>query len=328
MASALASAFDHHIGHVDVPLSTEAIAFAAESSAANTRRAYRADWSDFVDWCVEHGRDALPAVPASVADYLADRATDREGRPALAVATLQRRLVAIARAHQLAGHESPTSSEGVRAVLKGIRRQKSVAQRRVAPLTVPVLRQVLVHLPDSLLGVRDRALLLLGFAGALRRSELVELDVADLQEVDEGLVLRLRRSKTDQEGAGTIKGIPLGEHAATCPVRAVAAWLKLSGVQEGPLFCPIDRHGTLRRKRLNGGDVAAIIKRSVAAAGFDPDRYSGHSLRAGLATAAAKAGASSFEIRRQTGHKSDRMLERYIRDGSLFDTNPAGRVGL
>ena len=276
----------------------------------------------------QFGRDSLPAAPVTVADYLAACAAGEDGRPALAVATLDRRLVAIARAHQLAGHPSPTSDEWVRTVLKGIRRARSAAQRRVAPIGIAVLRQAVAALPDTLLGIRDRALLLLGFAAALRRSELIALDLDDVQFVPEGLILRLRRSKTDQAGEGVLKGIPLGQHATTCPVRALQVWIKAAGLAEGALFRPLDRHGNVHPKRLNGSDVAVIVKRSAAAAGFDPDQYSGHSLRAGLATAAAGAGAPTYAIRKQTGHKSDRMLELYIREGSLFRDNVAGMVGL
>lgn len=301
--------------------------YASAASAPNTRRAYRADWGDFTAWCAQAGREPLPAAPVTVADYLAARAAGAGARPPLAVATLERRLVAIARAHQLAGAPSPVD-EWVRTVLKGIRRQHRAAQRRVAPVGVEVLVQAVAALPETLLGTRDRALLLLGFAGALRRSELVGLDLADVQFVPQGLVLTIHHSKTDQAGEGALKGIPLGKHAATCPVRALQAWIKAAGLSDGPLFRPVDRHGQVRPKRLNGSDVAVIVKRSVAAAGFDPDQYSGHSLRAGLATAAAALGAPTYTIRRQTGHKSDRMLEVYIREGSLFQNNVAGMVGL
>jgi integrase len=309
------------------PPSAQSQHYASAASTANTRRAYRADWADFTAWCAEAERDTLPATPVTVADYLAARAAGAPERPPLAVATLGRRLVAIARAHQLAGHPSPID-EWVRTVMKGIRRQRRVTQRRVAPVVVEVLRQTVAALSDSRLGLRDRAILLLGFAAALRRSELVALDVADIRFVPQGLVLTLRQSKTDQVGEGLLKGVPLGSSSATCPVRAVQAWLKAAGLTEGPVFRPIDRHGNLRPKPLNGSDIAVIIKRSVAAAGFDPDPYSGHSLRAGLATAAAGAGAPSYQIRRQTGHTTDRMLEVYIREGSLFRDNVVGLVGL
>ncbi|MBK9945537.1 MAG: tyrosine-type recombinase/integrase [Kouleothrix sp.] len=302
--------------------------YAASASAPNTRRAYRADWTAFTAWCEQQGCAHLPAQPATVANYLAACADGDADHPPLAVATLERRLVAIARAHELAGHPSPSKDEWVRTVLKGIRRKRRAAQRRVAPIGVTVLRQALAALPETLLGMRDRALLLIGFCGALRRSELVGLDVSDLQVVPEGLILTLRRSKTDQEGEGILKGIPLGANAPTCPVRAAQAWLKAAGIKEGPLFRPIDRHGTVRSKRLNGSDIAVIVKRSVAAAGFDSDLYSGHSLRAGLATAAAGAGAPTYTIRRQTGHKTDRMLEIYIREGSLFRDNVVSLLGL
>lgn len=302
--------------------------YAASASAPNTRRAYRADWSAFTGWCEREGIPSLPAQPVTVANYLAACADGDGEQASLAVATLERRLVAISRAHQLAGYASPCKDEWVRTVMKGIRREHSAAQHQVAPIGVTVLRQALAALPESLLGARDRALLLLGFCAALRRSELVGLDVADLKFVPEGMVLTVRRSKTDQEGEGVAKGIPLGANAATCPVRAVQAWIKAAGLKEGPLFRPLDRHGTVRKKRLNGSDVAVIVKRSVAAAGFAPDLYSGHSLRAGLATAAAGVGAPTYNIRRQTGHKTDRMLEIYIREGSLFRDNVVSLLGL
>lgn len=302
--------------------------YAQSSSAPSTRRAYRADWAAFTAWCAREGVDSLPAQPATVANYLATCADGDAAQRQLAVATLERRLVAISRAHELVGHPSPSKDEWVRTVMKGIRRERSTAQRQVAPIGVTVLRQALAALPDTLLGTRDRALLLIGFCGALRRSELVGLDVGDLKFVPEGLALTLRRSKTDQEGEGVVKGIPLGTCAATCPVRAAQAWIKAASIKEGPLFRPIDRHGTVRGKRLNGSDIAVIVKRSVAAAGFDADLYSGHSLRAGLATAAAGAGAPTYNIRRQTGHKTDRMLEIYIREGSLFRDNVVSLLGL
>jgi integrase len=170
--------------------------------------------------------------------------------------------------------------------------------------------------------------LLLGFAGAFRRSEIVALDVGDLVVRREGLVVTLRRSKTDQEGQGVVKGIPRGRHAPTCPVRAVGAWIAAAGLTEGPLFRPIDRHGTIRPQRLADFHVARLIKRLAVACGLDASQYSGHSLRAGLATAAAAVGVAERAIMRQTGHRSERMLRRYIRDGALFRENAAGKVGL
>jgi integrase len=182
-------------------------------------------------------------------------------------------------------------------------------------------------LPDGLLGVRDRALLLVGFAGAFRRSELVSLDRPDLEFTKDGLTVMLRRSKSDQEGQGRKVGIPYGSNPETCPVRALQAWLEAAAITDGPVFRGVTRHGKVQG-RLSGYAVALIVKRYAAVGGLDPSRYAGHSLRAGLATAAAIGGASERSIMNQTGHKSITMVRRYIRDGNLFRENAAAKTGL
>jgi integrase len=197
-----------------------------------------------------------------------------------------------------------------------------------APVVVDELRGMVETLPASTLGVRDRALLLLGLAGAFRRSELVALDVDDLRSTAAGLVVTLRRSKTDQEGAGREVGIPRGTNPETCPVRAVGRWLEARTVDGRALFCRIDRHGRQHAGRLGDRAVSPVVKRAAAAAGLDPANYAGHSLRAGLATSAAAADVPEWVIAQQTGHKSMAVLRRYIRSGSLFHENAAARVGL
>ncbi len=296
--------------------------YARESRASNTRRAYRADWADFTAWCGVHGRTALPASPETLVLYLSDRAAT------LKTLTLQRRLTAISQAHKAADLDTPTADRAVRQIMTGIRRQNGTAQAGKAPAVTREIRAMVEHLPPTLHGQRDRALLLLGFAGAFRRSELVSLDVADLTWSDDGLTVRLQRSKTDQEGAGRTIGIPYGSKPATCPVRAVRAWLAAAQVMEGPVFRGVDRHGHLRRTRLSDKTVARVVKNAAAAAGLDPARYAGHSLRAGLATAAAQAGVAERVIMAQTGHKSLPMVRKYIREGSLFTQNAAAEVGL
>ena len=228
----------------------------------------------------------------------------------------------------MAGYDSPAQREHVRTVLKGIRRTLGTVQEQAAPVTVEVLRLLISVLPATLAGQRDRALLLLGFAGALRRSELVALKVEDVQFVNAGATITLRRSKTDQEGAGTVKGIAYGENKYTCPVRMLKAWLKEAGITKGPLFRPLDRWGNLQAGHLSDRAVALIVQRTVAAAGLDPKQYSGHSLRAGLITSAALAGASETEIMRQSGHKSSQMVQKYIRVADVFKENISGKVGL
>jgi site-specific recombinase XerD len=297
--------------------------YADRATAPSTRRAYRTDWADFAAWCDRQRLPALPAAPETVALYLADLA--QGGKSA---STLRRRLAAIAAAHRLAGHDSPTRHATVRTVWSGIRRAHGTAQVGKTPALTADLRAMVHALPDTVSGARDRALLLLGFAGAFRRSELVALDVADLQAVPEGFVVTIRTSKTDQEGAGRKIGIPHGRHAATCPVAAVQSWRELAGIAEGAVFRGVDRHGNVGDTRLSDRAVALVVKRAAAAAGLDPAQYAGHSLRAGLATSAAQAGVSERAIADQTGHRSLVILRRYIREGSLFRENAAAGVGL
>lgn len=296
--------------------------YIGHARASNTLRAYQSDWRDFEGWCSAHSVASLPAASEVVVIYLTDLSS--RAKPS----TLQRRISAISQAHQAAGYESPTKSSQVKAVWAGIRRVKGTAQQGKAPVTTPEIRAMIEHLPASLLGTRDRALLLLGFAGAFRRSELMSLDVEDVASTNDGAVVTLRRSKTDQEGQGTKKGIPYGSNPDTCPVRSVKAWIDAAGICEGPLFRSINRHGQLQPGRLTDQVVALVVKRAADAAGLDAGHFSGHSLRAGLATAAAMAGASERSIMAQTGHKSVNMVRRYIRDGSLFRENAAACVGL
>jgi integrase len=294
----------------------------AASRAENTTRVYRTGWAQFSTWCDGHGVTPLPAGAETVACYVADLA--KVAKPA----TIDLRLAAISAAHRAAGHDTPTKEEAVRLVRRGVRRTLGTAQRQVRPLTVPELRAMLQGLGTDPAGCRDRALLLLGFAGALRRSELVGLDVADVTGGTDGLIVCLRRSKTDQGGAGRTVGIPYGSNLATCPVRAWRAWLETSGITEGPAFRPVDRHGHIGATRLSPPAVALVLKRHAARAGVDPTEVAGHSLRAGLATSAAAVGVPERVIAKQTGHKGTAMLRRYIREGSLFRENAAGAVGL
>jgi site-specific recombinase XerD len=301
---------------------SRARSYAEAAKAPNTRRAYRCDWNDFILWCRERRRTALPATPDAVALYLTELAA------VCKVSTLQRRLTSIAQAHQHAGipaHESPTRHATVRAVWAGIRRAHGTAQEGKAPTLIEDVRAMVGTLLDTLLGVRDRALLLLGFAGAFRRSEF---DVRDVTLSRAGLVVVIRKSKTDQEGEGQSVGIPYGANPDTCPVRVVQVWLSRTYIKEGALFRSVNRHGQLQQTRLSDKTVALVVKRAAAAAGLDATRYAGHSLRAGLATAASIAGAGERSIMNQTRHKSERMVRKYIRDGQLFRDNAAAAVGL
>lgn len=245
------------------------------------------------------------------------------------VSTLQHRLVAISQAHQAAGFPSPTGDLEVRATMAGIRRAKGVAPTTKRAATTRILRQMVATCPmDTLQGLRDRALLLFSFARAFRRAELVGLQIEDLTKVEEGYVVRLRHSKTDQEGAGRLIGIPYGTYPATCPVRAVDRWIRAAGIGNRSIFRSVRKGGNVTPAGLSAQSVALIVKKAAAAAGFDPDEFAGHSLRAGLATAAAIAGVSERKIMDQTGHRSEAMVRRYIRDGNLFRDNAASKVGL
>ncbi|MEN9933432.1 MAG: hypothetical protein RLZZ387_11 [Chloroflexota bacterium] len=304
------------------PTAERARAYALKGKAASTQRAYRTDWAHFTAWCAEHDRQPLPATPATIILYVCDLAEH------VKVATIDRRLTSIGQAHKMAKLPLPTKDVDVELTMRGIRREKGVAPDVKAPAVTDIIRQMVEALPETVQGTRDSALLLIGFAGAFRRSELVSLDVADVQFTNDGVIARLRRSKTDQEGQGMTKGIPYGSIPHTCPVRALRRWLEMSSLTEGPLFRPIDRHGNIRPRRLTDHSVARIVKRAAGAAGLDPKQFSGHSLRAGLATAAAQAGVSERVIMQQTGHKNLAVLRRYIREGSLFRENAAAKVGL
>ena len=288
--------------------------FISCSLSAGTQRGYGADLAHFR----ASGRN-IPCPPHALAEYLADLAETH------AVATIQRRLAAIAKAHRALGHDDPCRAEIVKATMSGIRRTKGMAQREARALQRDDLFAVLERMGERPIDLRDKALLLIGFAGAFRRSELVGFDCGDVEPVGRGIVLHLRRSKTDQTGQGRKIAIPHGR-TRWCPVRHLTDWLAHAGIEQGPIFRSIDRHGHISPDRLSGDAVAVIVKRRAEAAGFDPVKFSGHSLRAGLATSAAMAGASSWKIRQQTGHKSDAMLARYIRDGGMFTDNAAGVV--
>jgi site-specific recombinase XerD len=296
---------------------------AASRSEATTRRAYEPDWQRFVAWCDEHGLDPLLASPAAVALYATHLAESGKS-----VATIRRALTSISQAHRLAGHESATRDPHVATVLAGIRRTRGTAQRQARPLLVEHVKLMVAAIFPDKRGIQDRAMLLLGHAGAFRRSELVALNVDDLEFVDEGLVVTVCRSKTDQEARGVRVGIPFGEHEATCPVRAVHSWINASRITDGALFRVVHRSGRVTLRRASNRAVSRLVKKLVAAIALDPSHYSGHSLRAGLATSAARAGKSERSIMRQGRWRSRAMVDRYVRMGSLFEENAAEKIGL
>jgi site-specific recombinase XerD len=295
---------------------------AEESQSPATRRAYANDWRDFTAWCSAMGAEPLPAAPEVVALYVAEL-NERGLKPS----TVSRRLAAIRRAHLQVSLPSPTSAGIVSQVLAGVRRTRKVRPDKKRALSLEDLQAMVDALDlSSLTGARDHALLVTGFLGAFRRSELVALDVSDVEWRTEGVVLTLRSSKTDQEGQGRQVAIPdTGRRNLSSP-RAITSWLTIADIDAGPLFRPIDRHGTVRQARLTPQSVALIVKRSADRIGLDADLYAGHSLRAGFATAAAAAGADTWAIRDTTGHRSVEMLGEYVRAGRPFENNAASML--
>jgi site-specific recombinase XerD len=288
--------------------------FAQAEKAAATRRAYKSDFAIFRAWCCERAASPLPASAETVAAFLAS-----EARRRVKPSTLGRRAASIRYAHKLAGHPTPTDDERVRATLRGIRRTAGTAPSKKAPATADRLVAMAAIGDGGIATLRDRALLLLGFGGAFRRSELVALDVADIAESNDGLLVTIRRSKTDQEGRSITVAIVRGKIA--CPVAALRAWLTAAGVCDGPVFRPITKGSKVRQRRLSDRSVASIIKHRAERIGLDPKMFSGHSLRAGFLTSAAARGASLFKLAEVSRHKSMDTLRGYIRDAEVFKSH-------
>ena len=289
---------------------TAAVDLAKAEKAASTRKAYATDFRLFKAWCDGKGVPALPASPETVAAFLASKS--KTTKPS----TLGRRVAAIRYAHKLAHLDTPTDSETVKATLRGIRRTFGGAKIRKAPAVAAKIHSMVAMTPEGLTGLRDRALLLLGFAGAFRRSELVALDLADIEETETGLLVKIRRSKTDQEAEGNTIAIARGDVA--CPAKALREWLDAAGIETGPIFRAINKAGTVAAVRLTDRSVANIVKAYADRAGFDPSLFSGHSLRSGFLTSAAANGASIFKMMDVSRHKSVDTLRGYVRDAELF----------
>jgi site-specific recombinase XerD len=294
----------------------DATNYARADKAQATRRAYRSDFEIFRGWCEARGALPVPALQESLVAFLAS-----EAKRGVKPSTIARRLAAIGYAHKLAGHASPTASEAVKATLRGIRRTKRAAPNRKAPATADKIAAMAAATGDGVRGLRDRALLLLGFAGAFRRSELVALDAGDVQFCDGGLRVRIRTSKTDQEGEGATIAIVPGSFA--CPVSATRDWLKSARIKSGPIFRPISKTGRIVNRRLSDRTVAEVVKTSARRVGLKAENFSGHSLRSGFLTSAARRGASIFKMMDVSRHKSIDTLRGYVRDAELF-TDHAG----
>jgi site-specific recombinase XerD len=293
---------------------------ANDAMAKATTKAYRDDWRSFQTYCDKVSLDATD--PRAVAAYVAGMV--ETGTP---WSTVNRRLSGIRAGYRLANLDDATAHAAVRQVIKGARRTLTVATRNErAPLLLDDLRAMLDVLGDCAAGHRDRALLLVGFGLGSRRSELVALDVADLDWSARGVAVNIRRSKTDQTGAGRVVALPYGRQSATCPVRALRKWLDVAGITSGPVFRSVNRHGRISADRLTDKAVALVVKAVATRADLDPSRLAGHSLRAGLVTTCALAGVTDDAIMRQTGHTSTAMVRRYTRVADAYRNNAAGAV--
>lgn len=303
--------------------------FAKQSLSSATKRAYQTDWESFLQFCSMHDLDFLPATPETVCLYLPHLADS-----GLSVATINRRCTSITAIHEAAGELSPVKDARVHRVLSGIKRV--VPPNRHAPkaLLWEDLQKIVAECGSMMIGIRDAALLAFGWATALRRSELVSLDVGDLEFSKRGVIVSIRRSKTDQEGSGSKIAVPLST-TGFCPTSIVKRWLERIQIQPLPPDTPVFRHIGVKGKnrwwwepggRLSDRMVPIILKHYCRLAGFNPDLYSAHSLRRGLATEAGSRGVPERIISRHTRHRSLSVLRQYIEDGTIWDENPLSAI--
>ena len=300
-------------------------AFARQATAPATLRAYKADWQHFAQWCARSGFVPVPAEPAVVGAYLASLAESH------APTTIRRRLAAIGKMHRFNGLPWTPAHRDIQEPLRGLLRQHGQAAQTAAPLTLALLRRLLATCDRSTRGRRDRALLLIGFAGALRRSELVALQVQDVAVAAEGLRIRIARSKTDPSGQGAEVGLPSGKHADTCPLQAFLAWQAVAKRRAGPLFRRVSKGGRIGSAALHPDAVRQILAQRARMAGLESDvceRLSAHALRVGFITEAYGAGVRDEDIMRHTRHRDLRTMRGYVQRAGLLTESPAGVLDL
>lgn len=283
--------------------------YAADATAESTKRVYRIAWADFIEFCADHRLASLPATPETVAAYITTLAQGK-----MKISTIRVRVSAISKAHVLARHPDPTADVDFKQVFTGIRRDHGTAPTKKEPITLDVLTTLLAHLPAGLVGVRDRALLIVDYGGVFRRSELAALNVGDVSIKGNHMTIVVRRGKTDQEGKGLVKHFPMLENADLCPLRAMLAWFEQGAIATGPIWRPIDRWGKIRDKRLSDHAVNEIIKRAVKRAGLNEEDYAGHSMRRGGITQMLAADVSQFKVMDQSGHRDVNTLREYNQD--------------
>jgi site-specific recombinase XerD len=295
------------------------------SKANNTVRAYKSDFDDFSLFCVQNGFKSLPSEPKIVSLYLTHLSTKD-----IKMSTLKRRLVSIGVIHKLKGHYLDTKHPSIIENVMGIKRRKGSIQKGKKPLLINNLKQIInvidKNKDDEIKKIRDRSIILIGFSGGFRRNEIVSLDYDDLDFVPEGLKITLKRSKTDQFGEGTLKGLPYFESSQYCPVLSLKKWIKISNINSGPLFRRFSKGSKLTDNRLTDQTVALLIKKYLNLVGIDSKNYSGHSLRSGFATSAAESGVEERSIMAMTGHKSTEMVRRYIKEANLFKNNALNKI--
>ena len=295
------------------------------SKANNTVRAYKSDFNDFGLFCAQNGLKSLPSEPKIVSLYLTHLSSKD-----IKMSTLKRRLVSIGVIHKLKGHYLDTKHPSIIENIMGIKRRKGSVQKGKKPILINSLKKIINTIDeqkkDEIKKIRDRSIILIGFSGGFRRNEIVSLDYDDLDFVPEGLKITLKRSKTDQFGEGTLKGLPYLDNSQYCPVLSLKKWIETSNINSGPLFRRFSKSSKLTDNRLTDQTVALLIKKYLNLAGVDSKNYSGHSLRSGFATSAAESGAGERSIMAMTGHKSTEMVRRYIKEANLFKNNALNKI--
>ena len=295
------------------------------SKANNTVRAYKSDFNDFGLFCAQNGFKSLPSEPKIVSLYLTHLSTKD-----IKMSTLKRRLVSIGVIHKLKGHYLDTKHPSIIENILGIKRRKGSIQKGKKPILINDLKQIINVIDkenkEEIKKFRDRTIILIGFSGGFRRNEIVSLNYDDLDFVPEGLKINIRRSKTDQFGEGSVKGLPYFENSQYCPVVSVKKWIGISKISSGPLFRRFTKGLNLSENRLTDQTVSLLIKEYLELAGINSKNYSGHSLRSGFATSAAEAGAEERTIMAMTGHKSTEMVRRYIKEANLFKNNALNKI--
>ncbi|MDC3039089.1 site-specific integrase [Candidatus Pelagibacter sp.] len=294
------------------------------SKANNTLRAYKSDFKDFGAFCAKHGLSSLPSEPKIVSIYLTHLSKNSK------ISTIRRRLVSISMVHKLKGHYLDTKHPIITENLLGIKRVKGSIQRGKKPILINHLKSIVNVIDEQkcekIKKLRDRSIILIGFGGGFRRTELISIDHEDLEFVPEGLKINIRRSKTDQFGEGMIKGLPYFSNQIYCPVTSLKKWLEVSKIKSGPIFRRFSKGSLLTEKRLTDQSVVLLMKEYLNLAGIENKNFAGHSLRAGFATVAAESGADERSIMAMTGHKTTQMVRRYIREANIFKNNALNKI--